>query len=240
MPVEPVVASEGWGVLHLYYHLRRDVLADPQFPAAEAGRDFLQRLRAFISADDYQVIACSVLSQKADIGLMLLGPDLARLDTASIELSSSLLGQALVPAGSYLSLTELSEYSATPEEESARLVAEEGLEEGTDEHDEALAAFRERSASYAEHRLHPRLPKRRVLGFYPMSKRRDGADNWYSLDFDARRELMAGHARVGQRYRGRITPPTIAAVGPIGKLAPYEAIRDALPGQETSLRRRAV
>ena len=36
------------------------------------------------------------------------------------------------------------------------------------------------------------------------------------------------------------TTPTIAAVGPVGKLAPYEAIRDALPGQETSLRRRAV
>lgn len=36
------------------------------------------------------------------------------------------------------------------------------------------------------------------------------------------------------------TTPTIAAVGPVGKLAPYESIRDALPGQETSLRRRAV
>ncbi|MCX7304219.1 MAG: pitrilysin family protein [Hyphomicrobiales bacterium] len=36
------------------------------------------------------------------------------------------------------------------------------------------------------------------------------------------------------------TTPTIAAVGPIGKLAPYEAIRDALPGQETSPRRLAV
>ena len=36
------------------------------------------------------------------------------------------------------------------------------------------------------------------------------------------------------------TTPTIAAVGPIGTLAPYEAIRDALPGQETGLRRRAV
>ena len=34
--------------------------------------------------------------------------------------------------------------------------------------------------------------------------------------------------------------PTIAAVGPIGTLAPYEAIRDALPGAETGLRRRAV
>ena len=36
------------------------------------------------------------------------------------------------------------------------------------------------------------------------------------------------------------TVPTIAAVGPIGSLAPYEDIRDALPGVETSLRKRAV
>jgi len=36
------------------------------------------------------------------------------------------------------------------------------------------------------------------------------------------------------------TTPTIAAVGPVGKLAPYEAIRDALPGLEPGLRRRAV
>jgi predicted Zn-dependent peptidase len=36
------------------------------------------------------------------------------------------------------------------------------------------------------------------------------------------------------------TTPTIAAVGPVGKLAPYEAIREALPGQDPGLRRRAV
>jgi chlorite dismutase len=37
-----------------------------------------------------------------------------------------------------------------------------------------------------------------------MSKRRSGNDNWYSLPYDARRELMAGHARVGRTYSGRI------------------------------------
>lgn len=36
------------------------------------------------------------------------------------------------------------------------------------------------------------------------------------------------------------TTPTIAAVGPVGSLPTYEEIRDALPGQETGLRRRAV
>ena len=37
-----------------------------------------------------------------------------------------------------------------------------------------------------------------------MSKRRNGADNWYALDFEARKKLMAGHARVGRTYSGRI------------------------------------
>jgi chlorite dismutase len=37
-----------------------------------------------------------------------------------------------------------------------------------------------------------------------MSKRRSGSDNWYSLSYEARRELMAGHARVGRTYSGRI------------------------------------
>ncbi|MBL8577454.1 MAG: insulinase family protein [Mesorhizobium sp.] len=36
------------------------------------------------------------------------------------------------------------------------------------------------------------------------------------------------------------TIPTIAAVGPIAKLATYEAIRDSLPGQDLAMRRRAV
>src|SRR5690606_30919010 len=36
------------------------------------------------------------------------------------------------------------------------------------------------------------------------------------------------------------TTPTIAAVGPVGSLAPYESIRDAFPRAEASLRRLAV
>jgi chlorite dismutase len=199
-----VTPSEGWGVLHLFFHLRRDVLGDPHFEAEQAGRVFAQRLQAFGAADDYQVLAFSVLGQKADLGLMVLGPDLARLDAFAGELAASPLGQALVPAGSYVSLTESSEYTSTAADEADRLVAEEGLAQDSAEHDEALAAFTSRMASYAEHRLHPKLPSRRVIGFYPMSKRRDDHGNWYALDFDARKALMAGHARVGRSYRGRV------------------------------------
>ena len=37
-----------------------------------------------------------------------------------------------------------------------------------------------------------------------MSKRRSGDDNWYRLPFEARKELMAGHARIGRTYAGRV------------------------------------
>jgi len=209
MPVTQVVPSEGWGVLHLFYSLQRGLLED----ATAAGKDFAQRLQAFGARDGYQVHAFSVLGQKADFGLLAIGPDLAVLDELTIELGASPLGVGLVPTASYVSLTERSPYTATAEDESRRLIEQEGLAEGSSEHAEALAAFSERAGSYLEHRLHPRLPGRKVIGFYPMSKRREGADNWYSLDFPTRKALMAGHAEVGKRYRGRVLQLITASTG---------------------------
>ncbi|MEX0659776.1 MAG: hydrogen peroxide-dependent heme synthase [Egibacteraceae bacterium] len=207
--VDPVVSGEGWGVLHLFFHLRREMLEDSE----AAADDFIGRLQRFNARDDYQALAFSVLGQKADIGLMVLGPDLVELDQLSIELAASPLGAALLPAASYVSLTELSEYTSTPEDEARRLAAEEGLVEGSAEHAEALEAFTRRMADYAEHRLHPKLPARRVLSFYPMSKRREGTDNWYVLGLADRKRLMAGHARVGRTYRGRVLQLITGSVG---------------------------
>lgn len=209
MATTSVTASEGWGVLHLFFHVRRDLLAD----ASAAAKDFAGRLQAFDARDDYQVLAFSVLGQKADIGLMVLGPDLAELDQLSTELVASPLGAGLLPAASYVSLTELSEYTSSEEDEARRLSDEEGLAPGSPEHDEALAAFRQRMTAYAEHRLHPRLPRRKVISFYPMSKRRSATDNWYRLDFAERKRLMSGHARVGRGYRGRVLQLITGSVG---------------------------
>jgi len=208
MAVTEVSVSEGWGVLHLFFHLQRGLLED----ATSAGKDFAARLQAFNAQDDYQVLAFSVLGTKADFGLMVLGPDLGVLDELTVELGASPLGAALSPAASYVSLTETSEYTSTEDDERARL-ADEGVAEDSEEMHAALAAFRERMAAYAEHRLHPRLPSRKVIGFYPMSKRREGTDNWYRLDFATRKELMRGHAEVGRTYRGRILQLITGSVG---------------------------
>lgn len=209
MPIASVIPSEGWGVLHLFFHLRRELLEE----TTEAAKDFARRLQAFDARDDYQVLAFSVLGQKADLGLMVLGPDLAELDLLATELTASPLGAALLPAASYVSMTELSEYTSTAADESRRLVEDEGLAEGSAEHAEALAGFEKRMTDYAEHRLHPKLPHKKVISFYPMSKRREGDDNWFALDFDRRKELMGGHARVGRTYRGRVLQLITGSVG---------------------------
>jgi chlorite dismutase len=37
-----------------------------------------------------------------------------------------------------------------------------------------------------------------------MNKRRNVGQNWYAHSFDERRQLMAGHARVGRTWAGKI------------------------------------
>jgi chlorite dismutase len=113
---------------------------------------------------------------------------------------------------SYVSLTELSEYTASEDDEAARLRDVEGLTDPT-ELAARLLVWNQRIEHYREQRLHPDLPARKVIGFYPMSKRRDGDDNWYRLPFEARKELMAGHARIGRTYAGRVLQLITGSVG---------------------------
>jgi chlorite dismutase len=180
----PVVPSEGWGVLHLAFGLAGDRTAP--VPVGEA----CALVEAFEAEPDQQVLAFSVLGQRADLGLMLVGPDLSRLHALHRDLMATSLGARLDerPELSLLSLTEASEY----------------LE---DDGSPRVAAMREA-------RLHPRdLPARRVLCYYPMAKRRQGADNWYGLPFEDRKRLMYGHGALGRTFAGRVLQLITASTG---------------------------
>jgi chlorite dismutase len=191
--VDPLVPSTGWGVLHLFY--RVDVTRAEREPG---GAKRVLDAVASLEADGHQALCAAVLGHKADVAVMALGPDLARLQAFQRELRDA----PLELVWSYLSLTELSEYTSTEEDERARLAREEQV--SGDELDARLAVWRERIAHYSEQRLHPQLPRKRLFCFYPMSKRREQGANWYELPFDERKRLMAGHARVGRQYSGRI------------------------------------
>jgi peroxiredoxin len=180
---DPLLASEGWGVIHCYYRLGGDRREAFDLTEAEA-------LAAEFTAEaPYQAIWSAPLGDRADLGLMLIGPDMVRLERFRGALARTELGRRLepVPALGLVSMTELSEYTAR---------------EGSDEHMAML-----------ERRIHPRLPRRRLLCFYPMAKKREGDDNWYSLDYDQRRKLMGGHGKLGAKFSGRVIQLITGATG---------------------------
>jgi peroxiredoxin len=181
--VEAVIPAEGWGVLHLFFRLTGDRRAAVDLADASALGE------AFVAEEPYQAHWSATLGSRADIGLMLIGPDLVRLQRFHRDLLASDLGARLVdvPELSFVSLTELAEY--TPRGDEPRLVA------------------------MREARLHPRLPTRRVIAFYPMSKRRAGRDNWYELPFEERLRLMEGHGRIGRTYAGKVLQLITGATG---------------------------
>ena len=165
-----IVPSLGWGVLHLFLKV------GPHTDAEAVGR----AVKDARSGGD-QVVCVALLGHKADVGVMALAPDLRRLRA----LQSALRVAGLEAAGSYVSLTEVSEYA-------------EGIPE-----------------EMRQARLYPQLPPegKPAFCFYPMSKRRAAEANWYALGFDERKALMLGHGTVGRRYRGRILQLITGSVG---------------------------
>jgi chlorite dismutase len=145
--------------------------------------DALRKAVGAAEADDYQVIPVALLGHKGDLGLMALGPDLWRLRQFQTEVAAA----GVVPTESYFSLTEVSEYAAGIPEE------------------------------LRQARLFPQLPPadKAAFCFYPMSKRRGEADgdNWYLLGFDARKELMLGHGKVGRTFAGRVLQVITGSAG---------------------------
>ena len=86
---------------------------------------------------------------------------------------------------SYVSITEVSEYAANVPEEMKNA------------------------------RLYPQLPPagKNAWCFYPMSKRRDPENNWFTLPFDKRSELMAEHGKSGRTFAGRVIQLVTASAG---------------------------
>jgi chlorite dismutase len=186
--------SEGWGVIHLFLRTER----------GEDGSGILQAIARFTETDPNQAIAFSVLGGRADLGLMLLSPDLDELDRVVKEIT----GGPVECLDSFVSLTERSEYTTTEDEERARLASTGAADvEGT------LAVWRDRMAHYMDARLYPRLPTKRFLCFYPMSKSRIPGANWFDLSFDERKVLMRGHATTGRAYSGRVLQLITGATG---------------------------
>jgi peroxiredoxin len=167
---EPITPSEGWGVLHLF--CRTSPLAD----AAEIAAAVKEA-----SDGDHQVVPVAILGHKADLAFLAIGPDLWRLRA----LQTALQAAGLDIVDSYVSLTELSEYSANVPDKQK------------------------------QGRLFPVLPPKGMTSwcFYPMSKRRNVDQNWFALPYEQRLELMYEHGTSGRKFAGRIVQLVTGSTG---------------------------
>lgn len=213
--VAPLLPVEGWHVLHLFFqidHAQWSLFDDEEKRAAKTHlTGLVQEIR---SASDTQLLVFSITGPKADLGFILLTPDLQVANAYEKQLALALGPGVLTPVYSYLSLTEASEYTTTRDQYiSETLLGEKGLEEDTPEFEAALKEFDARIEHYLKYRLYPTLPDWPVICFYPMSKKREGEDNWYSLPFNERRSLMAGHAKTGRTFSGRILQMITGSTG---------------------------
>ncbi|HTT90680.1 MAG TPA: chlorite dismutase family protein [Acidimicrobiales bacterium] len=166
----PLVPDEGWGVLHLFCKVTPSTDGEAITRAVKAAEEVGQ-----------QVVCFAILGHKADLGVMVVGPDLVALRRTQ----SAVVHPGLELSASYVSLTEVSEY--------ARGIPAERLDP----------------------RLHPTLPPsgKRAICFYPMSKRRDGEDNWYRLDYERREALMREHGVTGRKFTGRVLQLVTGSTG---------------------------
>src|SRR4030081_3325968 len=187
----PLIPEQGWHCLHLYYRIEHGqwqlLSAEEQRTAKGALSSLAQEIRALEST---QLLTLSIVTPKADLGFMLITPDLQAANKIEKQLSLSLGADVLTPVYSYLSLTEESEYISTEEDYVYGL--DEETKRDANKLEQALAAFRERMKHYRQERVYPTLPDWPVVCFYNMSKRRGEHRNWYALPFEDRRKLLLG------------------------------------------------
>jgi chlorite dismutase len=169
---ESICPSVGRGVLHLFCKPTPLFDGDAVVAAVETAR-----------AGGVQVVAVSVLGHKCDAAFMAIHEDLKQLRA----LQTALQRAGLDVVDSYVSLTEVSEYS-------------KGMPQ------EMLDA-----------RLHPVIPPKAqhmpAWCFYGMSKRRESHANWFTLPYEDRSRLMHEHGTSGRKFAGRVVQYVTGSTG---------------------------
>jgi chlorite dismutase len=213
MPAPTIKLNRGIHVMHLFYRIDRAKWKSLPAGESELTLERLQKLCDANNAPSNPRLATYVnVGGKADLAFIIYAAEMAQLSQLHRSLENVFPVGALLPVYSFFSVTELPEY-VTTEEDLVRSIQAEGLQPGTETFNQKLEAGKKRHAEYEHYRLNPELPDWELMAFYPMSKRRADNDNWYMLDFETRKKLMAGHARVGRKFAGRINQLITGATG---------------------------
>ncbi|MDQ0338412.1 chlorite dismutase [Caldalkalibacillus uzonensis] len=130
----------------------------------------------------------TILGHKADLLFLHFRPTLEELIELEATLNKTKFADVTLPSYSYVSVVELSNY-----------VASDNVDPETD--------------AYIQRRLKPVIPDNKNICFYPMNKRREAGQNWYTLSMEERREMMKSHGLIGRKYAGQVTQVISGSIG---------------------------
>lgn len=193
MPEMPLTL-EGWWAQHLIWHIDwpswKELAESARAEITAEAQEFLQRAAAVEDAPEGATGIYRMLGQKGDIMLLNLRPDVEYLHALELELAQLRWADYLLPTYSFLSVVELSMHSPPKDQPSDPMESE-----------------------YVRKRLYPELPALRTVCFYPMSRKREGDDNWFMLDLKRRGELMRDHGMTGRKYADQVVQMICGSTG---------------------------
>jgi hydrogen peroxide-dependent heme synthase len=223
----PPATLEGWYALHQIFRLDRNQARRSRLEAelkstqvALSKRDGLRRstVKSHAKVDatrsgGWSCIA-RLIGSTSDVMVVHFRESLEGIGVAQDVLAKTALARLLEPVYAFLSVTEAGLYHLTAD--LARQAEARGGAVGDESYVSALA---ERSSAEATNdrvarRLYPERPANMpYICFYPMSKRRDASQNWYTLGLDERSRLMQAHGLTGRRYAGKVQQVITGAIG---------------------------
>ena len=211
IPATPL-ALEGYAILHQMFRVRRTSWRALNTESKIAPWPRPHRCSArWQRREDGESGIFSQLGHKGDLMLVHFRRSFEELNQAEIAIANLELADYLEPTTSYLSVIELGLYEASVA--LYKDLVAKNIEPHSKEWDAAVEAELARQREKVSTRLYPKIPPRRYLCFYPMDKKREGADNWYRLGIERRRDLMREHGMVGRRYAGQVTQIISGSIG---------------------------
>ncbi|ALX49848.1 hydrogen peroxide-dependent heme synthase [Lentibacillus amyloliquefaciens] len=180
MAAEAVKTLDGWYCLHdmrtIDWTSWKKISNEERIEAIDGLKELLTKWEAVEEAENGSHALYKIVGQKADVMFMFLRPTMDELSDIETEFNKSKFAEFLIPAHSYVSVVELSQYSGNSSADDPK----------------------------TRERLYPILPKWEHVSFYPMDKRREGDENWYSLNFKERARLLYEHSKTGRQYAGEV------------------------------------
>jgi peroxiredoxin len=205
---------DGWAILHRMFRFDRrrwDALDAPRRAAVE--REAVDLFAGLTGDADADLGLSQLLGHKGDLMLTHYARSFDALGEVQARVDKLALRDHLEPYESYVSILELGLYGDTAKFHS------ELRDRGLKPHSEAwTAAFEAMLRDAGEEprnaaRLWARIPQRRYTCFYPMNKKRDGDDNWYSTPYGERAKMMLEHGKIGRSYHGHVTQVISGSIG---------------------------